>query len=73
MTSFILLTGNLLFSPGFYKMQSLSQNPVGFGKGCGESGLKPAFSAKSKVTFPKTEFLGKPLQTPFRRNYFIPP
>jgi hypothetical protein len=40
---------------------SLSQNPVSFGKGYGESGLKPIFSAKSKVAFPKTEVLGKPL------------
>ncbi|MDR2068688.1 MAG: hypothetical protein LBP71_02335, partial [Spirochaetaceae bacterium] len=38
----------------------LSQNPVGFGKGFRKSGLKPAFSNKSKVAFPKTEVLGKP-------------
>jgi hypothetical protein len=39
----------------------LSQNPVSLGKGYGESGPKPAFSAKFKVAFPKTEVLGKPL------------
>jgi hypothetical protein len=38
----------------------LSQNSVSFGKGYGESSLKPTFSAKSKVAFPKTEVLGKP-------------
>ena len=39
---------------------SLSQNSVSFGKGFRKSGLKPAFSIKSKVAFPKTEVLGKP-------------
>jgi hypothetical protein len=36
---------------------SLSQNSVSFGKGSGKSGLKPAFSHKSKVDFPKLKFL----------------
>jgi hypothetical protein len=40
---------------------SFSQNPVGFGKSLGKSGLKPAFSDKFRVVFPKTEVLGKPL------------
>jgi hypothetical protein len=40
---------------------SLFQNSVSFGKGFGKSGKKPAFSSKSKVAFPKTEVLGKPL------------
>jgi hypothetical protein len=35
---------------------SHSQNPVGFGNGFGKSGKMPAFSPKSKVTFPKTSF-----------------
>jgi hypothetical protein len=38
---------------------SLSQKSVGFGKGFRKSGLKPAFSYKSKRAFPKTEVLGK--------------
>jgi hypothetical protein len=40
---------------------SFSQNPVGFGKSSGKSVLKAAFSSQSKVAFPKTEVLGKPL------------
>jgi hypothetical protein len=39
---------------------SLSQNSVSFGKGSGKSGLRPAFSYKSKADFPKTEVLGNP-------------
>jgi hypothetical protein len=42
---------------------SLSQNPVGFGKGFGKNGQKPVFSSKSKVAFLKAEALGKPLLT----------
>jgi hypothetical protein len=34
-----------------------SQNPVGFGKSFGKTGLKPAFSPKSKAIFPKTKIL----------------
>ncbi|MDR2069206.1 MAG: hypothetical protein LBP71_04990, partial [Spirochaetaceae bacterium] len=41
-----------------YHVWSLSQNSVSFGKGFRKSGLKPAFSNKSKVAFPKTEVLG---------------
>jgi hypothetical protein len=33
--------------------------PGWFGKGFRKSGLKPTFSNKSKVAFPKTEVLGK--------------
>ena len=44
----------------FYAHVSLSQNSVSFGKGSRKSGLKPAFSIKFKVAFPKTEVLGKP-------------
>jgi hypothetical protein len=39
---------------------SLSQNPVGFRKSLGKSGLKPAFSGQFRAAFPKTEVLGKP-------------
>jgi hypothetical protein len=39
---------------------SLSQNPVSFGEGSQKSGLKPDFSNKIKVAFPKIEVLGKP-------------
>ncbi|MDR2159996.1 MAG: tetratricopeptide repeat protein [Treponema sp.] len=52
------------------KMRSLSQNPVGAklrfdGRACGGGGLKPAFSAKSGVPFPRTGVLGKTLGTGF--------
>jgi hypothetical protein len=40
---------------------SFAQNSVSFGKSFEKSGQKPAFSIKSKVAFPKTEVLGKPL------------
>ncbi|MDR2375722.1 MAG: hypothetical protein LBD96_04705, partial [Treponema sp.] len=40
---------------------SYSQNSVSFGNSFGKSGQKSAFSSKSKVAFPKTEVLGKPL------------
>jgi TRAP-type C4-dicarboxylate transport system substrate-binding protein len=40
---------------------SLLQNSVSFVKGSGKSGLRSAFSHKSKVDFPKTEVLGNPL------------
>jgi phosphatidylglycerol:prolipoprotein diacylglycerol transferase len=40
--------------------KSFSQNSVSFGKSSRKSGLKPAFSYKSKVAFPTTEVLGKP-------------
>nr|AGS54158.1 hypothetical protein [uncultured bacterium contig00051] len=39
---------------------SFFQNSVSFGKSFLKSGLKPAFSYKSKVAFPKTEVLEKP-------------
>jgi hypothetical protein len=45
-----------------YILESLSKNPVGFGKGFGKNGQKPVFSSKSKVPFPKAEVLGKPLR-----------
>jgi hypothetical protein len=40
---------------------SLSQNSAGLGKGYEEGGPRPAFSAKSRVAFPKTKVLGKTL------------
>jgi hypothetical protein len=51
-------------------IMSLSQNSVSFGKGIRKSGLKPAFSIKTRVAFPKTEVLGKLLMivTDGRRN-----
>jgi hypothetical protein len=45
-----------------YRVQSFSQNSVSFGKSSGKSVLKAAFSSQSRVAFPKTEVLGKPLQ-----------
>jgi AbrB family looped-hinge helix DNA binding protein len=42
------------------RIWSFSQNSVGFGKSFRKSGLKPAFSYKFRVAFPKTEVLGKP-------------
>jgi hypothetical protein len=41
-------------------MVSRSQNSVGFGNGFRKSGLRLAFSIKTKAAFPKTEILGKP-------------
>jgi transcriptional regulator with XRE-family HTH domain len=38
----------------------VSQNSVSFGKRFRKSGLRPAFSLKLKVAFPKTGVLGKP-------------
>jgi hypothetical protein len=35
---------------------SLFQNPMVFPQALGKSGLKPAFSLKSKVAVPKLEF-----------------
>jgi hypothetical protein len=50
---------------------SLSQNPVAFGKGFGKNGPKPVFSSKSKVAFPKLQFLGKPLLSKiFKKKHF---
>jgi hypothetical protein len=39
--------------------QNFLQNPVGFGESLGKSGLRPAFSCKSKAVLPKTEVFGK--------------
>jgi hypothetical protein len=47
---------------------SLSQNPVGFGKGFGKSGQRPVFSVKSKVAFPKAEILGKPQASSYLKS-----
>ncbi|MDR2158991.1 MAG: hypothetical protein LBP23_02865 [Treponema sp.] len=47
------------------KQKNLSQNSVSSGKDYGESGPKPAFSAKSKAAFPKTEVLEKPQKVTF--------
>jgi len=52
------------------KIWSLSQNSVSFGKGFRKSSLKPAFSIKSKVAFPKTEVLGKPQIIKKRTGYY---
>jgi predicted MPP superfamily phosphohydrolase len=55
------------------KLLSLFQNSVSFGKGFGKSGKKPAFSPKSKVAFPKTEVLGKPLFNQQPPSFFSGP
>jgi hypothetical protein len=43
-------------------MESLSQNPVSFGKGRRKSGLKPAFSLKIRAVSQKTASLEKFLE-----------
>jgi len=46
---------------GIFNLRSLFQNLVSFGKGFRKTVQKAGFSAKSKVAFPKTEVLEKPL------------
>ena len=47
------------------------QNSVSFGNGFGKTSLTTGFSTKSKVAFPKTEVLGKPLISIIMSKYTI--
>jgi hypothetical protein len=52
---------NKLPSLQYEKLRSISQSPVGLEKRFRKSGPRPAFSYKSRVAFPKTGVLEKPL------------
>jgi hypothetical protein len=52
-----------------FNLLSLFQNSLGFGKGFRKTVQKTGFSHKSKVAFPKTEVLEKPLLSRNNEQY----